>query len=71
MGPLTLPDITVLIADPSVYCRRVLRDMMAQSGIKRVFEANDRDGVVNAVAVGRCGADGERAGTQGHRGAAT
>ena len=50
MGPLTLPDITVLIADPSVYCRRVLRDMMAQSGIKRVFEANDGAEALSGVA---------------------
>jgi two-component system chemotaxis response regulator CheY len=50
MGPLTLPDLTVLIADSSVYCRRVLRDMMAQSGIKRVFEAADGAEALSGVA---------------------
>lgn len=53
MGPLTLPDLTVLIADPSVYCRRVLRDMMAQSGIKRVFEASDGAEALSGVAEAR------------------
>lgn len=53
MGPLTLPDLTVLIADPSVYCRRVLRDMMAQSGIKRVIEASDGAEAVSGVSEAR------------------
>lgn len=53
MGPLMLPDLTVLIADPSVYCRRVLRDMMAQSGIKRVFEAADGAEALSGVAEAR------------------
>ena len=50
MGPLMLPDLTVLIADPSVYCRRVLRDMMGQSRIKRVFEAFDGAEALSGVA---------------------
>ncbi len=53
MGPLMLPDLTVLIADPSVYCRRVLRDMMAQSGIKRVFEASDGAEALSGVSEAR------------------
>ncbi len=53
MGPLMLPDLTVLIADPSVYCRRVLRDMMAQSGIKRVFEATDGAEALSGLAEAR------------------
>lgn len=53
MGPLMLPDLTVLIADPSVYCRRVLRDMMAQSGIKRVFEAADGAEALSGIAEAR------------------
>lgn len=53
MGPLMLPDMTVLIADPSVYCRRVLRDMMAQSGIKRVFEASDGAEALSGVGEAR------------------
>ena len=53
MGPLMLPDLTVLIADHSVYCRRVMRDMMAQSGIKRVFEASDGAEALSGVAEAR------------------
>src|SRR5436190_561822 len=35
------PDLAALVADESLYMRRILRDMLTRVGIKRVFEAPD------------------------------
>lgn len=35
------PDLLVLIADPSVHMRRIVRDVISRSGIKRILEAGD------------------------------
>jgi two-component system, chemotaxis family, chemotaxis protein CheY len=35
------PDLAALVADESLYMRRILRDMLTRVGIKRVLEAPD------------------------------
>lgn len=35
------PDLAALVADESLYIRRILRDMLTRVGIKRVIEAPD------------------------------
>ncbi len=35
------PDLAVLLADESLYTRRIVRDMLGRVGIKRVLEAPD------------------------------
>ena len=35
------PDLAALVADDSLYLRRILRDMLMRVGIKRVIEAPD------------------------------
>ena len=35
------PDLAALVADDSLYLRRILRDMLMRVGIKRVLEAPD------------------------------
>ena len=37
----TFPDLAALVVDESLYVRRILRDMLARVGIKRVQEAPD------------------------------
>jgi PleD family two-component response regulator len=37
----TFPDLAALVVDESLYIRRILRDMLARVGIKRVQEAPD------------------------------
>ncbi len=37
----TFPDLSALVADESLYIRRILRDMLTRVGIKRVLEAPD------------------------------
>jgi PleD family two-component response regulator len=37
----TFPDLAALVADESLYIRRILRDMLTRVGIKRVLEAPD------------------------------
>src|SRR3954471_16682571 len=37
----TFPDLSALVADESLYMRRILRDMLTRVGIKRVLEAPD------------------------------
>ena len=37
----TFPDLAALVVDESLYMRRILRDMLARVGIKRVLEAPD------------------------------
>jgi DNA-binding response OmpR family regulator len=37
----TFPDLSALVVDESLYIRRILRDMLARVGIKRVQEAPD------------------------------
>lgn len=36
-----LPDILVMVADHSIHVRRILRDVLIRSGIKRLLEASD------------------------------
>jgi two-component system, chemotaxis family, chemotaxis protein CheY len=37
----SFPDLSALVADESLYMRRILRDMLTRVGIKRVLEAPD------------------------------
>src|SRR3712207_167055 len=37
----TFPDLAALVVDESLYIRRILRDMLARVGVKRVQEAPD------------------------------
>lgn len=37
----SFPDLAALVADESLYIRRILRDMLTRVGIKRVLEAPD------------------------------
>jgi len=41
IGTPSLPDIAVLLVDESLYVRRIIRDMLARVGIRRVLEAPD------------------------------
>jgi two-component system, chemotaxis family, chemotaxis protein CheY len=36
-----LPDLVVLVADESVHMRRIVREILLRSGIKRILEAAD------------------------------
>ncbi len=36
-----LPDLVVLIADPSMHMRRILREILMRGGIRRIIEASD------------------------------
>jgi two-component system chemotaxis response regulator CheY len=36
-----LPDLVVLVADPSIHMRRILREMLMRGGIRRIIEASD------------------------------
>jgi PleD family two-component response regulator len=36
-----LPDLVVLVADPSLHMRRILREILMRAGIKRILEASD------------------------------
>jgi two-component system, chemotaxis family, chemotaxis protein CheY len=36
-----LPDLVVLVADESVHMRRIVREILLRSGIKRILEASD------------------------------
>ncbi|MGL5363320.1 MAG: response regulator [Bosea sp. (in: a-proteobacteria)] len=40
-GLPNFPDLLVLVADPSVHMRRIIRDVISRAGIKRVVEATD------------------------------
>ncbi|MGL4729290.1 MAG: response regulator [Bosea sp. (in: a-proteobacteria)] len=35
------PDILVLVAEPSVHMRRIMREVLTRSGIRRLLEASD------------------------------
>jgi two-component system, chemotaxis family, chemotaxis protein CheY len=35
------PDILVLVAEPSVHMRRIIREVLTRSGIRRLLEASD------------------------------
>lgn len=39
--PPTFPDLAALVADESLYTRRIVRDMLARVGIRRIVEAGD------------------------------
>ena len=36
-----LPDLAILIADPSIHMRRIIREILLRSGVKRIIEASD------------------------------
>lgn len=36
-----LPDLAVLIADPSIHMRRIIREILLRAGIKRIIDATD------------------------------
>lgn len=36
-----LPDLAILIADPSIHMRRIIREILLRAGIKRIIEATD------------------------------
>jgi two-component system, chemotaxis family, chemotaxis protein CheY len=36
-----LPDLVVLVAEPGVHMRRILREILMRAGIKRIIEASD------------------------------
>jgi two-component system, chemotaxis family, chemotaxis protein CheY len=36
-----LPDLVVLVADPGVHMRRIVREILLRAGIKRIIEAVD------------------------------
>lgn len=36
-----LPDLAILIADPSIHMRRIIREILLRSGVKRIIEAAD------------------------------
>jgi PleD family two-component response regulator len=36
-----LPDLVVLVADPGVHMRRIVREILLRAGIKRIVEASD------------------------------
>ncbi len=36
-----LPDLVVLVAEPSAHMRRIIREIMMRAGIKRILEATD------------------------------
>lgn len=40
-GTPSFPDLSVMVVDESLYLRRILRDMLARVGIRRVLEAPD------------------------------
>jgi PleD family two-component response regulator len=36
-----LPDLVVLVADPGIHMRRIVREILLRAGIKRIVEASD------------------------------
>ena len=49
IGTPTFPDLSALVADESLYIRRILRDMLTRVGIKRVLEAADGADAIGVV----------------------
>jgi len=49
IGTPVFPDLSALVADESLYIRRILRDMLARVGITRVFEAPDGADAIGVV----------------------
>src|SRR3954471_19724103 len=41
IGAPTFPDLATLVVDESLYIRRIVRDMLMRTGIRRVLEAPD------------------------------
>ena len=41
IGAPTFPDLCTLVVDESLYIRRIVRDMLMRTGIRRVLEAPD------------------------------
>ena len=53
LGAPSFPDLSALIVDESLYIRRIVRDMLQRTGIRRVQEAVDGAEALGRVAEGK------------------
>jgi two-component system chemotaxis response regulator CheY len=53
LGAPSFPDLSALIVDESLYIRRIVRDMLQRTGIRRVQEAVDGAEALGCVAEGK------------------
>jgi len=53
LGAPSFPDLSALVVDESLYIRRIVRDMLQRTGIRRVQEAVDGAEALGCVAEGR------------------
>ena len=49
----SFPDLSALVVDESLYIRRIVRDMLQRTGIRRVQEAIDGAEALGCIAEGR------------------
>lgn len=53
IGAPTFPDLSAIIVDESLYVRRIVRDMLQRSGIRRIQEAVDGAEALGCMAEAR------------------
>ena len=53
IGAPSFPDISAVIADESLYIRRIVRDMLQRTGIRRIQEAVDGAETLGCIAESR------------------
>jgi two-component system chemotaxis response regulator CheY len=53
IGAPSFPDLSALVVDESLYIRRIVRDMLQRTGIRRIQEATDGAEALGCIAEAR------------------